>query len=146
MAEFKGADTLRCPATLDNLAEFQSFVQIRAEMLGLPAELKNTLALVMEELAVNVMHYAYPDGQGKLEVHCLRNKDGLQRFFCVQLMDWGKPFNPLTGESSNTNLSIEERPVGGLGIFLAREMADTIDYERDGDSNVLTFCFTLPGS
>lgn len=61
-------------------------------------------------------------------------------------MDWGKPFNPLTGESSNTNLSIEERPVGGLGIFLAREMADTIDYERDGDSNVLTFCFTLPGS
>ena len=99
----------------------------------------------MEELVVNVIHYAYPDGQGDLEVHCLL-VESVHRRFCVRLRDWGAPFNPLASEMPNTQLDVEDRPVGGLGIFLAEEMSDSITYERKDDSNILTFCFDLPGS
>ena len=146
MTDFASMDTLRSPANLDRIHEFQAFVRKRAKELGLPAESSGKLELVMEELAVNVMYHAYPDGQGDLEVHCLLENKGLQHFFCVRLRDWGEPFNPLTGEKPNTELDVEDRPVGGLGIFLAGEMADSIRYEREGDTNVSTFCFNLPES
>lgn len=136
---------MRAPAVLDRLHEFQAFVLGKAEELGLPTETNGKLELVMEELVVNVIHYAYPDGQGELEVCCLLEESVHSRF-CVRLRDWGAPFNPLASETPNTELDVEDRPVGGLGIFLAEEMADSITYERKDDSNVLTFCFDLPKS
>ncbi len=139
-------DVLRCPAILDRLQEIQDFVQIRAKEMGVPAGLYGKLALVMEELAVNVMHYAYPDDPGEISIGCQLLEQGKSSRFCVQLRDQGQPFNPLTGQAPDTQLSVEDRPVGGLGIFLAREMTDHISYERDEDSNLLTFCFDLPKS
>ena len=134
---------MRAPAVLDRLHDFQDFVLEKAEELGLPTETNGKLELVMEELVVNVIHYAYPDGQGELEVHCLM-EESLPRRFCVRLRDWGAPFNPLASEMPNTELDVEDRPVGGLGIFLAEQMADSIKYERKHDSNVLIFCLDLP--
>ncbi len=143
MTDFADLNILRCCASLQQLPEFQSFVQERAQALGLPAKLQGKLALVLEELTVNVMHYAYPEDPGALEVQCLLEEHSGLPSFCVQLRDWGKPFNPLSGATPDTELSLEDRPVGGLGIFLAREMADRIRYERESESNVLTFCFNL---
>ena len=144
MVENFAMDGLQCPASPDSLQELQSYVQARAKALGVPAALYGRLALVMEELAVNVMHYAYPDGQGNIKVGCRLQGSGDNQRFCVQLRDQGRPFNPLTGTTPDTSLSIEERPIGGLGIFLALEMTDSIDYAREGESNVVTFCFDLP--
>jgi serine/threonine-protein kinase RsbW len=143
VADVRGMDSFRGPAVLDRLYEFQAFVQEKANELGLPAEISGKLALVVEELAVNVMTYAYPEGQGELEVLCLLKDESLQHRFCVRLRDWGTPFNPLASETPNTELNLEERPIGGLGIFLAEEMVDSIYYDREGDSNVLTFCLDL---
>lgn len=136
---------MRAPAVLDRLHEFQAFALSKAEEYGLPTETYGKLELVMEELVVNVIHYAYPDGQGDLEV-CYLLEESVHSRFRVRLRDWGEPFNPLTSEMPNTVLDVEDRPVGGLGIFLAEEMADSITYERKDDSNVLTFCFDLPKS
>ena len=143
MTDLTGNDRLRCPATMDSYHEFQAFVQEKALELGLAPEKKVKLELVMEELTVNVIHYAYPDSHGDLEVHCLLEEDSVNQRFCVQLRDWGRPFNPLDGEPPDTELPLEDRTVGGLGILLAEEIADSIHYLRDEGSNVLTFCFDL---
>ncbi len=144
MAESDSKYTLRGPASLDKLKDFQAFVVGWANNFGLPAEVGGKLELVMEELAVNVINYAYPDGHGDVEIECLLDDSGDKRRFCVKLRDWGAPFDPLTKDDPDTGQDIDERPIGGLGIFLVREMSDSLGYEREGDANVLTFCFDLP--
>lgn len=136
-------NTLRVPAILDNLHTLQAFTQEKAKEFGLPVEICTKLELVVEELAVNIIHYAYPDSQGELEILCLLETKESQQAFCVTLRDWGAPFNPLQRELPNTELDIEDRPVGGLGIFLAEKMADSIHYQHKDGCNLLTFCFDI---
>ncbi len=137
-------DTLNVPADLDNLHTFQSFILEKGKEMGVPAELTPRLELVMEELAVNVISYAYPNTQGEIEIHCkLEQHEGRQRF-CVQLRDWGVAFDPLSREIEEMNLDVAERPIGGLGILFAGEMTDSLTYKRENDSNVLVFCFDFP--
>lgn len=146
MADLKDLNSLRVPAILDRLHELQCFVLKKAKELGLPAKSCGKLELVMEELAVNIIHYAYPDSQGELEIRCLLNEKEQQRCFCVKIRDWGTPFNPLGREMPNTNLEVDDRPIGGLGIFLAEQMSDFIQYKRRGNCNILTFCFDIPNT
>ncbi|SKA81948.1 Anti-sigma regulatory factor (Ser/Thr protein kinase) [Paucidesulfovibrio gracilis DSM 16080] len=145
------ADALRLEAKLDNLEPLLDFAAGQFERLGAPGELGGRLRLVLEELLVNVCHYAYAVPQapgapheGLVEVTCLREPgtDGKQRF-CVCVRDWGVPFDPLQREAPDVALGVEERPVGGLGILLAVEMADHLQYARQQGANVLTACFDL---
>jgi anti-sigma regulatory factor (Ser/Thr protein kinase) len=136
---------LRLPAELDRLYEVLSFIRQKAEALGVPDKSLGKLDLVMEELTVNVMHYAYPDGSGAFEISFVLEEQGTSTRFCVTLRDWGKPFNPLASSEPDRELPVEERPVGGLGIFLAEQMVDSLNYQRKDGANVLTFCFDLAG-
>jgi serine/threonine-protein kinase RsbW len=139
-----GVNRLCVPAVLDRLRELQTFVQEKAQQSGLSAETCTKLELVMEELVVNIIHYAYPDIQGEVEAHCELEKKEVQHCFCVTLRDWGTPFNPLKCEMPNTELDIDDRPIGGLGILLAEKMADSMRYTRKDDCNLLRFCFDIP--
>lgn len=92
--------------------------------------------LVCEELVVNIVSYAYPgrtDGYLKVEID--REENG---FLVLRFIDGGIPFNPLEREMPDTSLALEDRPIGGLGIFLTTQMMDSVAYERVGNENVLT--------
>ena len=56
----------------------------------------------------------------------------------IIITDQGKPFDPTQKEKADVSLTAEERPIGGLGLLLVRELMDSINYEREGNSNVLT--------
>ena len=87
------------------------------------------------------MEYAYPAGtKGDIEVTAL--SDGHDLRFVIT--DSGKPFNPTEKERADTTLSVDERPIGGLGILLVREMMDSINYERIDGKNVLSLRKILP--
>lgn len=91
--------------------------------------------LVCEELVVNVVSYAYSDGaEGYLKVQ-IEKEEG-----CITLrfIDGGVAFNPLEREMPDVSLPLEERQIGGLGIFLTVQMMDEVLYERVNDENVLT--------
>lgn len=91
--------------------------------------------LVCEELVVNVVSYAYPDdANGYLKVLIEKENDCLT----LQFIDGGIPFNPLEKEQPDITLSLEERQIGGLGIFLTTQMMDSVSYERKNNENVLT--------
>lgn len=91
--------------------------------------------LVSEELVVNVVSYAYADGEeGYLNI----NIDNTGDVLSIQFVDGGIAFNPLEKEQPDTTLALEDREIGGLGIFLTKQMMDDVTYQRVGNENILT--------
>ena len=112
-----------------------SFVKQVAGQLSLDKSLAGKLRLAVEEAVVNVMEYAYPKGTtGDVNIRATSN--GRRLKFIIT--DSGVSFNPTEVAAADTTLSAEERPVGGLGILLVRELMDSINYERIDGKNVLT--------
>lgn len=133
-------DALRQPAALDSLEQLRRFAVKRAGASGLTAERLFKLELALEEILVNIINYAYPHGSGDVEVTCAEDQD----FFHVSIRDWGAPFDPLSKKDPDVTKDIADRPIGGLGIFFVREMADAVGYERRGEANVLNLAFARP--
>ena len=104
------------------------------EMIGLPQELNMPINLALEEAVSNVMLYAYPGKSGQVLVEC--DKKEKQLIFTIS--DSGVPFDPTQQEDPDVTQSAEERPIGGLGIFLVRQIMDDIRYERKDNKNILT--------
>ena len=93
------------------------------------------LRLVCDELVVNVVDYAYPDGkEGYLDVEIERDPSMLT----IRFRDGGVPFNPLDRDMPDTTKPLEERRIGGLGIFLVIKKMDEVNYEYVNNENVLT--------
>lgn len=138
-------DSLRLPARLELLEEFRAFVVARARDWNMPEDLDLKLELVLEEALVNVMHYAYPDGNGQVEVVCAdeRSRTAGMRKFLLEIRDWGPAFNPLDRPPPDLDGDIGSRPIGGLGIHLIRKMAEEVGYARTGGANVLSMRFHL---
>lgn len=91
--------------------------------------------LVVEEVIVNIVDYAYPDNiDGYLDVEVMRHEEDLT----LRFRDGGIPFNPLEQEAPDTSLPMSQRPIGGLGIYLILKKVDTISYEYTDSENVLT--------
>ena len=111
------------------------FVKQVGESLSIDKALTGKIRLAVEEAVVNVMEYAYPKGsKGEVSIRAVSNGKRLK----FVITDSGTPFNPTKVAAANTMLSVEERPVGGLGILLVRELMDSINYERIDGKNVLT--------
>lgn len=110
------------------------FVESIAESAGVDPALSMSLNLAMEEAVTNVMMYAYPEGQeGLVEVEA--DGDGSRIVFVIR--DSGMPFDPTAAPETDITLGIEDRPIGGLGIFLVRQIMDSVEYVRAGDRNIL---------
>ena len=105
------------------------------EEVGMDMAVAIQMNLAMEEAVVNVMSYAYPaDTVGDVTIEAVTIADQLQ----FTITDCGTPFDPTAKEDVDTTLSAEERPIGGLGIHLVRQLMDSITYERIDGKNVLT--------
>jgi serine/threonine-protein kinase RsbW len=132
--------TLRLPATMESLDMLRTFVLQCASHCGVRLHKLPDIDLVLEELLTNVIQYAYPDGGGDIEVQCFMEAPA---YFCLIIQDWGRAFDPLAKETPCVSADVCERPVGGLGIYLVRNKADDVYYQRQGDRNVLKVCFNL---
>ena len=108
---------------------------LQAEEMASLGVVWQAIHLVTEELVVNVASYAYPDGADDyLDVDIIRDEERIT----LRFRDGGMPFNPLEREAPDTTLPIEERPIGGLGIYLVRQFMDTVEYEYTNGENILT--------
>lgn len=94
------------------------------------------IRLSVEEAVENVVDYAYEDGIGWLEAGTEYDPEGL--LLTIVLRDAGIPFNPLDKDDPDISASAEERKIGGLGIFLCKQMMDSIAYKYENGCNVLT--------
>lgn len=119
------------PATPEGLAALLAASNSFCAQEGLSPSISGRLQLMLDELFVNVMNHG-SDGQGPAPTLCLllRHLPKLNRLV-VEIRDDGMPFNPFVLAEPDTSLSIEERELGGLGIFLVRSLAQSFSYNYD---------------
>ena len=120
---------------VQEVGKLAEFVDGVCETIGLGMSEAMQLNLAMEEAVVNVMNYAYPAGEkGDINIEAQANDVELK----FVISDNGIAFDPTSKESVDTSLDVDERPIGGLGIHLIRNLMDSINYERTDGKNVLT--------
>lgn len=102
---------------------------------GISDNKRSDIALILDEIATNVINYAYPDGGTHTFTLDIR-KEGNDKIF-IKLSDDGIPFDPLTADDPDTVSPIEQRQNGGLGIFIVKHLSEAISYFRaDGKNNL----------
>lgn len=117
------------------LERVNRFVEEIGEELGLDMELQMNLNLVMEEMVSNVIFYAYPEGK-TAEIELVAESDGKELTFV--LTDQGKEFDPTQKEDANPNINPIDRDLGGMGIYIVRNIMNKITYQRLEGRNLLT--------
>lgn len=125
-------------ATLENLDVVLEQVENMLREVTCPTKIAMQIALSLEELYVNVANYAYPNSIGGCDfvLHAEKNADN-RGYIDIEMRDEGIPFDPLAKEDPDITLSAEERKIGGLGIFMAKQIMDEISYQREDNFNVM---------
>ena len=128
---------IRIKNHLDELERVNRFVEEIGEELGLDMELQMNLNLVMEEMVVNVISYAYPEGM-EADIELLAESDDKELTFV--LSDRGKEFDPTMNETTDSDMDINpaERDLGGMGIFIVKNIMNEVTYQRLEGKNLLT--------
>ena len=122
-------------ATIENLSTVTDFIIESLEEMNCKPKIIMQMELVIEELFVNVANYAYKPRVGSCTVQ--KEIEENPRAISITFIDSGMPYNPLEHEDPDTSLGVEEREIGGLGIFLVKKNVDNISYEYKDGQNVL---------
>ena len=132
--------TVRIENDLSEIPKVDEKLDEFAEQFELPPAIAATFHIIFDDLLNNVISYGFNDGQRHfIEVGLELTENSL----IVSIADDGAPFNPLAEDTPDTQLSIEDRQIGGLGIHLVINMVDDISYQRTADKNVLTLMKSL---
>ena len=119
-----------------NLEKVLAFVTQNLKKAECSPKIMMQIEISVEEIFVNIVHYAYKDtseNQGKVRIGC-NIEDGTAK---IKVCDSGIPYNPLEKKDPDITLSAEERPIGGLGIFMVKKYMDEIRYEHTYGENRL---------
>ncbi|MGM9733077.1 MAG: ATP-binding protein [Prevotella sp.] len=120
---------------IEELERLAIFVEEVSEELGLDPETTMNLNLALEEVVSNVILYAYPQEMGeKITIMAQTEKQSL----IFTITDKGKEFDPTKVEEADVTLSAEEREIGGLGIFIVKNIMNEVTYQRLDGKNILT--------
>lgn len=111
------------------------FIDNIAEDLKIDPGLAMSINLALEEAVTNVIMYAYPkESDEVLELDAIISPGSLE----FVITDSGKAFDPTAAPEADVSLDVQDRPIGGLGIYLVRNIMDTVRYERKDGRNILT--------
>ena len=124
------------PARIEALSDVLGYVDRTLESYGCPMKIQTAVCVAIEEVFVNVAHYAYGGGDGDMTLGI--GFDEESRNITFRMTDCGVPFDPLKKPDPDITLSAEDREIGGLGIFIAKKTMDTITYAYENGRNILT--------
>ena len=119
-------------AELDNVLSFADAI---LEELGCSVKAQMQIDIAIEEIFVNIAHYAYPEAEGEAVIYV---ESGEGPSVTITFEDEGIPYDPLQNEDPDITLSAEDRPIGGLGIFMVKKSMDEVSYEYKDGKNRLT--------
>ncbi|MCE2453084.1 MAG: ATP-binding protein [Nitrospinae bacterium] len=120
---FEAADLPRIQSAIGEFSQEQDW----------PPDIEFQVDLVLEELVLNVVHHGSSDGEeGEIKIELFSDAESV----VIDIIDSGRPFDPLTdAPEPDTESTIEDRAVGGLGIHLVRTMMDEVTYRREENKN-----------
>jgi anti-sigma regulatory factor (Ser/Thr protein kinase) len=119
---FEAADLPRIQSAIGEFSREQDW----------PPDIEFQVDLVLEELVLNVVNHGSRGGEGEINIELVSDPEAV----IIQIIDDGRPFDPLTdAPEPDTESGIEDRAVGGLGIHLVRTMMDDVTYRREENKN-----------
>jgi len=124
------------PARLSELAGILAWIADCAARQGFRAERISQIEVAAEEALVNIMNYAYPEGDGSVEIRCTGTGPSS---LVLEFIDTGSPFDVLSVPEPDLAIALEEKEIGGLGVFLMKQLINHVEYRHDGTTNRLTF-------
>ncbi len=126
--------TLEIKATVENLDTVIAFIDEQLEAADCPMKTQMQIELAVEEIFVNIAHYAYAPETGMAVI----SVDISGGRAVITFEDSGIPYDPLAKPDPDTTLAAEDRGVGGLGIFMVKKSMDDVIYEYREGKNILT--------
>ena len=124
-------------AVVDNLDTVNLFVHKSIEQFEVSKRTLMQLDLVVEEIFVNIASYAYSPNTGLVKILLQTDIEPLS--ISLTFIDSGVPYNPLEKSDPDVGLSVDDRQIGGLGIFLTKNLVDDICYQYVDEQNILQF-------
>lgn len=133
---------LNIPAQIEKLSEVLSFLEGCLEKAGCSPRIQMQLAVAVEEIFVNIAHYAYAHLKEQkefahIDVRFETDEEGKQ-LVRIEFRDKGRPFDPVAHTDPDITLSSAERQIGGLGIFMVKKSMDSMQYRYEDGCNILT--------
>ena len=126
---------LKVTSKIKNLSKIQKFIHRVAQKLRLNEQVESDIQLAVEEAYTNIVQHAYEGKKEKVELNVEYQGDS----FIVVFTDYGKMFEPEALPPPDLTSDIEERPIGGLGLYLIRQMMDEVKFTFDAEKgNKLT--------
>lgn len=122
-------------AAVENLDEVLGFLEQGLEDAKCTMKEQTQIAVAAEEIFVNIAHYAYAEKNGKATIRYEIREDPS----CIMIMfiDSGIPYNPLEKPDPDVSLPSDKREIGGLGIYMAKKMMDSVEYQMADHKNIL---------
>lgn len=129
-------ERITVPASISNLPDVISSIEAFLEQIDCPIKAQTQIEVAIDEVFTNIASYAYDgsDGLVTIDADMLEGEKGIK----ITFTDQGKAYNPLEKEDPDITLSAEERPIGGLGIFIVKKTMDDVVYSYENDSNILS--------
>ena len=120
---------------ITEISKLVTFIETIGEELGLSPALVMSLNLALEEAVSNIILYAYPkEFNQDISIEAVKENNAL----IFTITDTGVEFDPTKGGDVDITLTVEDRPIGGLGIFLIKKIMNEVEYKRVDDMNVFT--------
>ncbi len=129
-------EELKLQASDETLYTVLGAIEKKLDENGCPELVKSMMLIAVEEIFVNIAHYAYGGKSGEAVVNLDIKQDPMS--CTVVFMDHGIPYNPLEKADPDITLSAEERDIGGLGIFMVKQSMDRVEYRYENGYNILT--------
>ncbi|MCF0142437.1 MAG: ATP-binding protein [Parasporobacterium sp.] len=123
-------------AVVENIEPVTDFVNEELEAVGCSPKIRAQIDIAIDELFGNIANYAYHPEIGTARVVVYVEENPLAVY--ITFIDRGVPYDPLKAEDPDVTLGLEERDIGGLGVFMAKKFMDDIQYEYKDGQNILT--------
>lgn len=121
-------------ATIEGLARAMATLEETLDSAGCPVAAKTKLMVAMDEIASNIVYYSGA-ADFDVDIDFPENPEAVR----ISFSDAGRAFNPLTeAPAADTTSSVEDRQVGGLGMFMVKKMMDNVSYVYENGRNILT--------
>jgi anti-sigma regulatory factor (Ser/Thr protein kinase) len=135
---------LTLEAVLENVETAQEFVNGCLKNTECPVKIVTQINIAVEEIFANIAHYAYASGTGSATIGVEVLDNPLTAV--ITFTDRGVPYNPVQKKDPDISLSVEERDIGGLGIYMVKKSMDDVSYEYKDGNNILQIKKILGGN
>ena len=123
-------------AKIENLDDVLAFIDSELEAADCPMKTQMQIDVAVEEIFVNIANYAYFPETGSADIDV--RIEGDPRRVIITFTDSGMPYDPVAREDPDINVPAEDREVGGLGVFMVKQMMDDMEYSYQNGKNILT--------